>query len=194
MGKAGRQVPAAAGYRGWVPRRAGRPFPDARFSQSGNFLISCLVEPTARRPDTFRSARPMDCGGRSASMRTARVQLHRSRIRRAASWVGCSCQSKSDVAFVAPGRGSRRFELVRAAGREPVALCCGCRARVGEGPPVGRGSADQPPARHRRSTPQARGPRVRLGSFSGRAGEPRTGWGESFSRGRARHQAVSMSS
>ena len=36
------------------------------------------------------------------------------------------------------GRGWRRFELVRPAGREPVLLCGGCRARFGDDPPVGR--------------------------------------------------------
>jgi peptidoglycan hydrolase-like protein with peptidoglycan-binding domain len=36
------------------------------------------------------------------------------------------------------GRGWRRFELVRPAGREPVVLCGGCRARFGDDPPVGR--------------------------------------------------------
>ncbi len=38
------------------------------------------------------------------------------------------------------GRGWRRFELVRPAGREPVVLCGGCRARFGDDPPVGRES------------------------------------------------------
>ena len=37
------------------------------------------------------------------------------------------------------GRGWRRFELVRPAGREPVVLCGSCRARFGDDPPVGRG-------------------------------------------------------
>jgi hypothetical protein len=37
-----------------------------------------------------------------------------------------------------PGRGSRRFEVVRPAGREPVVLCGNCRARFGDDPPVGR--------------------------------------------------------
>jgi len=36
------------------------------------------------------------------------------------------------------GRGWRRFELVRPAQREPIALCGGCRARFGDDPPVGR--------------------------------------------------------
>ena len=36
------------------------------------------------------------------------------------------------------GRGWRRFELVRPAGREPVVLCASCRARFGDDPPVGR--------------------------------------------------------
>jgi len=36
------------------------------------------------------------------------------------------------------GRGWRRFELVRSAGREPIVLCRGCRARLGNDPPVGR--------------------------------------------------------
>ena len=36
------------------------------------------------------------------------------------------------------GRGWRRFELVRPAGREPVVLCGGCRARFGDDPPVER--------------------------------------------------------
>jgi hypothetical protein len=35
------------------------------------------------------------------------------------------------------GRGWRRFELVRPAGREPVVLCGSCRARFGNDPPVG---------------------------------------------------------
>ena len=38
------------------------------------------------------------------------------------------------------GRGWRRFELVRPAGRESVVLCGGCRARFGDDPPVGRGA------------------------------------------------------
>ena len=36
------------------------------------------------------------------------------------------------------GRGWRRFEFVRPAGREPVVLCGSCRARFGDDPPVGR--------------------------------------------------------
>ena len=36
------------------------------------------------------------------------------------------------------GRGWRRFELVRPAGREPIVLCGSCRARFGQDPPVGR--------------------------------------------------------
>ena len=36
------------------------------------------------------------------------------------------------------GRGWRRFELVRPAGREPIVLCGSCRARFGDDPPVGR--------------------------------------------------------
>jgi hypothetical protein len=36
------------------------------------------------------------------------------------------------------GRGWRVFEIVRPAGREPVVLCSGCRARFGDDPPVGR--------------------------------------------------------
>ena len=39
------------------------------------------------------------------------------------------------------GRGWRRFELVRPAGREPIVLCGSCRARYGDDPPVGRKSA-----------------------------------------------------
>jgi hypothetical protein len=39
------------------------------------------------------------------------------------------------------GRGWRRFELVRRADREPIVLCGGCRARFGDGPPVGRNPA-----------------------------------------------------
>jgi hypothetical protein len=35
------------------------------------------------------------------------------------------------------GRGWRRFELVRPAGREPIVLCGSCRARFGNDPPVG---------------------------------------------------------
>jgi hypothetical protein len=34
------------------------------------------------------------------------------------------------------GRGWRRFELVRPAGREPIVLCGSCRARFGGDPPV----------------------------------------------------------
>ena len=52
------------------------------------------------------------------------------------------------------GRKWRAFEIVRPAGREPVVLCAGCRARFGEDPPVGRkpasaetvGVAAEPPA------------------------------------------------
>ncbi len=36
------------------------------------------------------------------------------------------------------GRGWRRFEVVRPAGRDPVVLCGSCRARFGDDPPVGR--------------------------------------------------------
>jgi hypothetical protein len=39
------------------------------------------------------------------------------------------------------GRGWRRFELVRPAGREPIVLCGGCRARFEDDPPVGRKAA-----------------------------------------------------
>jgi hypothetical protein len=35
------------------------------------------------------------------------------------------------------GRGSRRFEVVCPAGREPVVLCGNCRARFGDDPPLG---------------------------------------------------------
>lgn len=42
------------------------------------------------------------------------------------------------------GRGWRRFAVVRPAGREPVVLCGGCRARFGDDPPVGR--LPEPPA------------------------------------------------
>jgi hypothetical protein len=35
------------------------------------------------------------------------------------------------------GRGWRRFEIVRPAGRDPVLLCRGCRARLGDDPPAG---------------------------------------------------------
>lgn len=36
------------------------------------------------------------------------------------------------------GRGWRRFEVVRVAGREPVVLCPSCRARFGDEPPLTR--------------------------------------------------------
>jgi hypothetical protein len=36
------------------------------------------------------------------------------------------------------GRGWRRFELVRPAGREPIVLCGSCQARFDGDPPVGR--------------------------------------------------------
>ena len=36
------------------------------------------------------------------------------------------------------GRGSRRFEVVRPDGRDPVVLCGNCRARYGDDPPLGR--------------------------------------------------------
>ncbi len=36
------------------------------------------------------------------------------------------------------GRGWRRFELARPAGREPILLCGGCRARFGDDPPGAR--------------------------------------------------------
>lgn len=36
------------------------------------------------------------------------------------------------------GRGWRRFQVVRPAGREPVVLCGSCRARFGQDPPLGR--------------------------------------------------------
>jgi hypothetical protein len=39
------------------------------------------------------------------------------------------------------GRGWRRFEVVRPAGREPVVLCGSCHARFGDDPPVGRKQA-----------------------------------------------------
>jgi len=42
------------------------------------------------------------------------------------------------------GRGWRRFQLVRAAGREPVVLCGSCRARFGDDPPVSRPPAPAP--------------------------------------------------
>jgi hypothetical protein len=42
------------------------------------------------------------------------------------------------------GRGWRRFEIVRPAGREPVVLCGSCRARFGDDPPVGRKPAPEP--------------------------------------------------
>ena len=52
------------------------------------------------------------------------------------------------------GRNWRGFEVVRPAGREPVVLCAGCRARFGEDPPVARkpepaetvGAVAEPPA------------------------------------------------
>ena len=42
------------------------------------------------------------------------------------------------------GRGWRRFDVLRAAKREPVVLCASCRARFGEHPPVGSDRAPAP--------------------------------------------------
>jgi len=59
------------------------------------------------------------------------------------------------------GRGWRRFEVVRPAGREPVVLCGGCRARFGDDPPVGRAPEPEPeapvapPEKRRRAKPRA---------------------------------------
>lgn len=36
------------------------------------------------------------------------------------------------------GRGWRRFEIARPAGREPVVMCANCRARFADDPPAGR--------------------------------------------------------
>jgi hypothetical protein len=67
------------------------------------------------------------------------------------------------------GRGWRRFELVRPAGRDPIVLCPHCRARFGDDPPVGRKPAPAgdsvavvaepaaPP--HRRATERTTDPR-----------------------------------
>jgi len=42
------------------------------------------------------------------------------------------------------GRGWRRFEVVRIAGRDPVVLCGGCRARLGDEPSIARRTARDP--------------------------------------------------
>jgi hypothetical protein len=42
------------------------------------------------------------------------------------------------------GRGWRRFDVVRADGRDPVVLCPSCRARFGDALPVGRETAPTP--------------------------------------------------
>jgi len=57
------------------------------------------------------------------------------------------------------GRGWRRFEVLRAADREPVVLCGSCRARFGDDPPVARGAAPvpQPVAAPAAPSPKANG-------------------------------------
>ncbi len=58
------------------------------------------------------------------------------------------------------GRGWRRFEVVRPAGREPVVLCGSCRSRFGDDPPVGRPPEPAPPVAQPPSRPkQATGER-----------------------------------
>jgi hypothetical protein len=42
------------------------------------------------------------------------------------------------------GRGWRKFDVVRADGREPVVLCASCKARFADGPPLGRETAPAP--------------------------------------------------
>ena len=42
------------------------------------------------------------------------------------------------------GRGWRRFQIVRPAGRDPVVLCGSCRARFGDAPPNGRKATPTP--------------------------------------------------
>src|SRR2546421_6588740 len=64
------------------------------------------------------------------------------------------------------GRGWRRFEIVRPAGREPVVVCRGCRARFGDDPPAGRN-----PAPASEPAPAAAEP---LSPTKPRAGERRT--------------------
>ncbi len=63
------------------------------------------------------------------------------------------------------GRGWRRFELVRPAGREPIVLCGSCRARFGGDPPVGR-----KPAPRLESVPAAVEPVAALERRSGERG------------------------
>ena len=68
------------------------------------------------------------------------------------------------------GRGSRRFEVVCPAGREPVVLCGNCRARFGDDPPLGRQPAHlsepvlapaEPPAPPEQRQPDQRTDRLR---------------------------------
>ena len=68
------------------------------------------------------------------------------------------------------GRGSRRFEVVCPAGREPVVLCGNCRARFGDDPPLGRQPAHrlepvpapaEPPAPPGQRQPDERTDRLR---------------------------------
>ena len=42
------------------------------------------------------------------------------------------------------GRGWRRFEVVRLEGRDPVVVCGGCRARLGDDESIGRRTAPVP--------------------------------------------------
>jgi hypothetical protein len=64
------------------------------------------------------------------------------------------------------GRGWRRFEVLRAADREPVVLCASCHARFGDEPPVERKTTTAPapesePAQARERAPRRRKPRTR---------------------------------
>jgi hypothetical protein len=52
------------------------------------------------------------------------------------------------------GRGWRRFEIVRPAGREAVVLCGSCRARFGDDPPTGHRPEPALAAPERQSSPK----------------------------------------
>jgi len=67
------------------------------------------------------------------------------------------------------GRGWRQFEVLRLAGRDPVVLCGGCRARLGDEPSIARRTAPESEA----AAAQAQRPSSPAPSDEERRGEQR---------------------
>jgi hypothetical protein len=101
--------------RGKEPRRAGRPFPGAQFSQSGNSPISCLAEPTARRQDRERPQSAGSACGRGG-LRRPRHGVGPPAVRR-----GTATQDPQRRPVTGTWRGQRKPLGLRATPCSPLA-------------------------------------------------------------------------